>query len=99
MAPKRVSNLKPLMSSWFTPISSRQSSKSPTQSLKVPILWMVADICTPVARYKSLNAPRYSPLNAACALLCLEVCRALFHVCAEAFFGVGTAEEQRLQLA
>src|SRR5450432_3206279 len=37
MAPKSVSNLKLAISSWFTPISLRQSSKRPIQSLKVPI--------------------------------------------------------------
>src|SRR5215467_6932712 len=37
MAPKSVSNLKLAISSRLTPISLRHSSKSPTQSEKVPI--------------------------------------------------------------
>src|ERR1700730_16845285 len=37
IAPKSVSNLKLAISSWLTPISLRQSSNRPTQSLNVPI--------------------------------------------------------------
>src|SRR5581483_3249953 len=99
MAPKRVSNLKSAISPRLTPMSLRQSSKSPTQSLKVPIFATfpgINEILQSVmasASFRRRGRPRHTPL------FCCEVCRPLFYVCSQTFFRVVALEQYLLVLA
>src|SRR6185369_4785406 len=102
MAPYRVSKLKLAISSWLTPISLRQSSKSPTQSLKVPIFATLPGI-TPLhlapASCRLSGGHLALRRDAADTLFRLENCRPLLHVRRQTFFGVLTQEKQLLILA
>src|SRR6476660_9315137 len=104
MAPYSVSNLKLAISSWLTPISLRQSSKSPTQSLKVPIFATLPGI-TPLHLWRRFGSAGVPPARLRAkarsrkSLLRLEHRRPLLHVSRQSFFGVLALEKQLLILA
>src|SRR6266851_8780411 len=110
MAPKSVSNLKLAISSWLTPISLRQSSKSPTQSLKVPIFATLPGIVSKPLTTKGTKDHEGIPWWAVlCSTSCpwwfalslfrLEYGRPFLHVRSQAFSGVFALEQELLILA
>src|SRR6266700_2541447 len=104
MAPKRVSKLKLAISSRLTPISLRQSSKRPTQSLKVPIFATLPGINSQICGAtgvpaRPVIARARTPVPPRSRLLCLKFRRPFLHVRRQTFFGIFALEEQLLVFA
>src|SRR6266568_179596 len=105
MAPKRVSKLKLAISSRLTPISLRQSSNRPTQSLKVPIFATLPGISQNLFTTEGTEEHRGKLIQPLCSSVPsvvdafsfrLELRRTLLHVCRQAFFCILALEKQLL---
>src|SRR4029077_21201980 len=92
------------------PISLRQSSKSPTQSLKVPIFATFPGMSKPLEPPRTQSNTKDFPVRTSCylvslvvyvdiPLLCLKYRWPLLHVSSQPFLSVLALEEQLLILA
>src|SRR5437899_1715656 len=99
MAPKSVSKLKLEISSRLTPISLRQSSKRPIQSLNVPIFATFPGISQNLFHHRGHRGKLIQPLCPSVSSVVYvfsfrpKLCRTLFHICGQAFFRVFTLEK------